>query len=56
VVPSLNGDGVIQLGVQSRKFNVRQAAEFIEYLFAWGAENNVWWSEPGIEPPARFVA
>lgn len=45
VLPSLDGSGVVQLGVQTRRFTVRQASEFIEYLFAYGAENNVIWSE-----------
>jgi hypothetical protein len=45
VLPSLDGSGVVQLGIQTRRFTVRQASEFIEYLFAWGAENGVVWSE-----------
>ncbi|WP_368640456.1 recombination protein NinB [Castellaniella ginsengisoli] len=45
VLPSLDGSGVVQLGIQTRRFTIRQASEFIEYLFAWGAENNVIWSE-----------
>lgn len=45
VLPSLDGSGVVQLGVQTRRFTIRQASEFIEYLFAWGAENGVIWSE-----------
>lgn len=45
VLPSLDGSGVVQLGIQTRRFTVRQASEFIEYLFAWGAENGVTWSE-----------
>jgi hypothetical protein len=46
VVPSLDGTGIVQLGVQSRRFKVSQAANFIEYLFAYGAEHGVEWSEP----------
>lgn len=45
VMPSLDGSGVVQLGVQTRNFTIPVASEFIEYLFAWGAENNVIWSE-----------
>ena len=47
IVPSLEGSGVVQLGIQSRKFRVREAAEFIEYLYAFGAENNVIWTDKG---------
>jgi len=45
VVPSLDGQRVVQLGVQSRTFGKRIASEFIEYLYAFGAENNVQWND-----------
>jgi hypothetical protein len=45
VVPSLDGSGVVQLGVQTRKFSVGIAAQFIEYLYAFGANHSVIWSE-----------
>jgi hypothetical protein len=45
VVPSLDGKGWVQLGVQSRQFKKRMAAEFIEYLYAWGSWHNVEWKE-----------
>lgn len=41
IVPSLDGTGVVQLGIQTRKFTVAIAAQFIEYLDAFGAQNNV---------------
>lgn len=44
IVPSLDGCGVVQLGVQTRKFLKAEASEFIEYLHAWGAERGVRWS------------
>lgn len=46
VIPSLDYQRVVQLGVQTREFRVREAAEFIEYLYAFGAERDVRWSEP----------
>jgi hypothetical protein len=46
VIPSLDGQRVVQLGIQTRKFYVAEASQFIEYLFAWGAENGVEWTEP----------
>jgi hypothetical protein len=46
IVPNLDGTGFVQLGVQTRKFSKRHASEFIEYLYAWGAENNVQWKDP----------
>lgn len=48
IVPSLDGTGVVQLGIQTRTFTVALAALFIEYLEAFGAENNVSWSYRGI--------
>jgi hypothetical protein len=46
VVPSLDGKRVVQLGIQTRDFYVREASEFIEYLFAFGAEHEVAWTDP----------
>ena len=46
VVPSLDGTGVVQLGVQSRRLKVDQASELIEYLFSFGAERGVVWTDP----------
>lgn len=44
VVPSLDGTGVVQLGVQTRKFLKAEANAFIEWLYAFGAEHDVQWS------------
>jgi hypothetical protein len=48
VVPSLDGERVVQLGIQTKDFYVKEAANFIEFLYYYGAENNVKWSEPGM--------
>lgn len=53
IIPSLDGSGFVQLGVQTRKFSKRHASEFIEFLYAWGAENNVRWTDPA---PAGYEA
>jgi hypothetical protein len=45
VVPALTGKGIVQLGVQSRRFKKVIASEFIEYLYAWGTVNNAVWNE-----------
>jgi len=45
VVPSLDFERVVQLGIQTREFRVKEAAEFIEYLFAYGADSGVVWSD-----------
>lgn len=38
---SLDGQRVVQLGVQTRRFRKDIASEFIEYLYAYGTENGV---------------
>jgi hypothetical protein len=40
-MPNLSGDGIVQLGFQTRKFTKEQASEFVEWLYAWSAENGV---------------
>lgn len=46
VVPSLDGRRIVQLGIQTREFYVKEAAQFIEFLYAFGADRGVQWSEP----------
>jgi hypothetical protein len=48
LIPSENGRRVIQLGIQSRDFYVKEASQFIEFLFSWGADRNVVWSEKAV--------
>lgn len=45
LVPSEDGRRVIQLGIQTREFYVSEAADFITFLYAWGAARDVVWSE-----------
>ncbi len=49
IVPALEGDGFVQLGIQSRSFKKKLAAQFIEYLYAWGSWNNVVWSDAWVD-------
>ena len=41
MAPSLDGAGVVALGVQSRKFPKKLASAFVEWLHAFGAERGV---------------
>ena len=41
VIPNLTGDGIVQLGLQTRKFTKQHASEFSEWLMAWCAQNGV---------------
>lgn len=43
VAPKLRGGGVVVLGEQTRRFSRKLASAFIEWLYAYGAENNVAW-------------
>jgi hypothetical protein len=41
IMANLDSNGLVQLGVQTRKFTKEQASEFVEFLLAWCAENGV---------------
>lgn len=45
VVPSLDGERLVQLGLQSRKFSKQDASEFTEWVLAWGAQNGIIFKE-----------
>jgi hypothetical protein len=46
VIPNLAGDGIVQLGMQTRNFTKEQASEFVEWLHAWGATNGIHFETP----------
>lgn len=46
MAPALDGSGVVMLGAQSRKFPLKLAIVFIEWLYAFGSELQIKWSEP----------
>ena len=46
VMPSLDFERVVQLGIQTHEFLVGEASQFISFLSAWGDEHGVVWSEP----------
>lgn len=46
IAPAFDGSGVVMLGVQSKKFPLRLAIVFIEWLYALGAELDIKWTEP----------
>ena len=56
LIPSENGRRVIQLGIQSRDFYVKEASQFIEFLYAWGAARFVVWTEPKVRTPEYEAA
>lgn len=46
IIPSENGKRIIQLEIHSSNFYVKEAADFIEFLYAWGSQRDVRWTEP----------
>jgi len=46
LIPALNNPGFVAVGEQTRRFGVKLAVAFIEWLYAFGAEKNVQWSAP----------
>ena len=45
VMPNLSGDGIVQLGYQTRKFTKEQASDFVEFLYDWGSEHGIVYSK-----------
>jgi hypothetical protein len=41
IIPNLDNDGIVQLGFQTRNFNVEQGSQFIEFLYAWAANAGI---------------
>ncbi len=50
LAPAIDGTGVVALGVQSRRFSKELATAFISWLFAFGDERNIRWTDPTIVP------
>lgn len=41
IIPSLDSNGIVQLGLQTRDFTKEQAMEFITFLEAWAADKEI---------------
>lgn len=50
MAPSLDGQRVVVLGVQTRRFTVKLGSAFIEWLYAWGSDAGVVFTEKTIDP------
>jgi hypothetical protein len=46
LMPSLDGTSLVTLGSQTRDFPKYVASGFIEWLTAYGVENNINWTDP----------
>lgn len=49
IVPGLEG-GLVSIGGHTSKMTVSEMSEMIEYMYAFGADRDVVWSEPTVEP------
>jgi hypothetical protein len=47
VVPNLDGSGFVALGMSTSRLSKREFSDLIELIYAFGAERDVVWSEPG---------
>ena len=55
IVPSLDGSCVVVLGEQTRRFPRKVATAFIDWLYAFGAERDVAWTDPTIPPIEAYA-
>ena len=46
LIKALDGEGIVQLGLQSSKLSKEEAIEFTEFLLAWSAQNGITINEP----------
>jgi hypothetical protein len=46
VTMSIDGLRVVQIPPESKEFRKGEASDFIEYLFSFGAEMNICWTDP----------
>lgn len=46
MAPSLHGNGLVPLGISTRRLTKSEMSDLIESLFAFGAEKGVIWSDP----------
>jgi hypothetical protein len=44
-IPSLDGVGFIPYGQSSSDLSIKEMSDLIDFMSAWGAENDVVWSE-----------
>lgn len=45
-LPALDGQGFIPWGNRSSDLSKGEMTDLIEFMFAWGAENGIVWSDP----------
>ena len=51
-IPALDGK-FIPYGHSSSDLSIKEMSDLIDFMFAWGAENDVRWTDPNVADPAR---
>jgi hypothetical protein len=51
-IPDLDGK-FIPYGQSSSDLSAKEMSDLIDFMFGWGAENDVRWTDPAIADPAR---
>lgn len=46
VLPTLDGNEFFATGFSSSRLSKQEMSDLIDFIFAWGAENDVLWSDP----------
>lgn len=55
ILPKLNNDGFFTVDTSTSKLSEAEMSDLIEYMFAWGAENNVVWSDPKLRSQEEMM-
>lgn len=55
LLPKLDGSGFFATGYSSSNLSIPEMSDLIEFMFAWGAENDVRWSDPALESYTRMM-
>lgn len=48
-LPALNRAGMVPCGRSSSDLSVTEMSELMDFMSAWGAENNIAWSDPALK-------
>ena len=55
ILPALDGHGIDIVPVRTSRLSKRACAELIEWIYAFGAEQGVEWTDPAIEGLAQWA-
>lgn len=54
LVPNCEKTGFVAIGVSTSKMNKARFSELVEYIYAFGADQSVSWSDPSLEVFAQY--